>query len=66
VEIFFQAPDTAHLITTLRNQFDRLRLVDGTNHAKQPFVFKGLSSAISSFVMMVQSPYSNYRMMDRY
>jgi len=56
--------DPAHLITTLRHQFDRLRPVKGTNHdAKRPFIFKDLATATHVFVRhdgpktILQPPY---------
>jgi len=56
--------DTAHLITTLRDQFNNLRPVEGTNHdAKKPFIFKDISTASHVFVRhdgpktILQPPY---------
>jgi len=55
----------AHLITALRQQFDRLRPVKGTNHdAKRPFIFKDLATATHVFIRhdgpktILQPPYN--------
>jgi len=56
--------DTSHLISTLRNLFNHLQPIMGTNHdAKQPFVFKDLATTSHVFVRhdgpqtIVQPPY---------
>jgi len=56
--------DTSHLISTLRNLFNHLRPIKGTNHdAKQPFVFKDLATASHVFIRhdgpktILQPPY---------
>ncbi|XP_011700955.1 PREDICTED: uncharacterized protein LOC105457789 [Wasmannia auropunctata] len=67
------ADDAAHLIKTLRQQFERLRPKEGTNHAAQKtFIFKDLATSSHVFVRhdgpktILQPPYDGpYQVIER-